>query len=125
MEDRTEFICEHCNKKYSSYKSRWLHIKKYHYKTVIQNVTQSHTEYHPIVTQMDDGKDRYNCDFCQKSFKYIQGRWKHEKTCKETKNDTTDKIADLKKQNDSMKKELEELKNLIALNHVIFKNIKT
>ncbi len=30
MSDRTEYKCDHCNKLYSSYKSRWLHIKKYH-----------------------------------------------------------------------------------------------
>lgn len=35
MEDRSEYRCNVCNKFYASYKSRWLHIKKYHNNNVV------------------------------------------------------------------------------------------
>jgi hypothetical protein len=54
MEDRTEFKCDICKKKYSSYKSRWLHIKKYHN----DNST---------LTKESKGKLMIKCDKC--SFK--------------------------------------------------------
>jgi hypothetical protein len=38
MGDRTVFKCDICKKNYSSYKSRWLHIKKYHSNNVVNNV---------------------------------------------------------------------------------------
>ncbi len=51
MSDRTEYKCNHCNKLYSSYKSRWLHIKKYHTNDV-------------VITMENEGIINIKCDKC-------------------------------------------------------------
>ena len=49
MVDRAEYRCEFCNKYYASYKSRWLHIKKYHNNNVVNC----------SINVVEDKKNRY------------------------------------------------------------------
>ena len=71
MADRTEFKCEHCKKDYSSYKSRWLHIKKYHKTPVVKSST---TVVQPVVENVvkcskNENKVANNiCKYCNKQF---------------------------------------------------------
>jgi len=114
MEDRTEFKCEHCKKIYSSYKSRWLHIKKYHDTNTTNNTPKStilHTKTHQkCVNELE-------CEYCEKIFSRMDSKIRHQKNrCKKlisVENKKIDDITELKKQNDDMKKQLDELKILI------------
>ena len=85
MTDRTEYKCNHCNKLYSSYKSRWLHIKKFHPDTCNSNVTKCNPVCNPKVIQ--NGLPENRCKYCNKLFKFRQGKWKHEKKCINKKED--------------------------------------
>ena len=107
MEDRTEFKCDICKKTYASYKSRWLHIKKYH---SVKVLACKHGGKHD---GKHDGKhktniyDSYPCRFCEKTFVHKQSRCRHELKCKlENKSSKDDEIKELKKQ-------MIELKDLI------------
>jgi len=104
MLDRTEYKCEHCNKLYSSYKSRWLHIKKYHVVNVVKN------DINVVKTVVKDVvKKTTECTFCNKVLSDRISKWRHEKHCKQNNKQKlcTD---ELKKENQEMKKEIEELK---------------
>jgi len=98
MSDRTEYKCSQCNKIYSSYKSRWLHIKKFHIDLCNSIVTISNPVCNPKVIQ--NGLPENRCKYCNKSFKFRQGKWKHEKNCKEI----------IKKENEKLKSEIEKIK---------------
>ncbi len=110
MSDRTEYKCDHCNKLYSSYKSRWLHIKKYHNNDVTQNVTNvtsNVTKCNKNVSYtFEKETDKTNkCKHCDEQFNSRQTRWRHEKKCS--------KILDgniLEKKLEQQQKEIEELK---------------
>ena len=104
MSDRTEYKCEHCNKLYSSYKSRWLHNKKYHVVNVVKN------DINVVKTVVKDVvKKTTECTFCNKVLSDRISKWRHEKHCKQNNKQKlcTD---ELKKENQEMKKEIEELK---------------
>jgi hypothetical protein len=118
-----EFKCNHCKKLYKSYQSRWNHINKIHKSQCNPNVNQSNPGCNPNVIQsnpkhkmnnkqninIENKEDSYNCVYCNKKFQYRQGKWKHEKICKE-KDNKTDEIKKLKEE---MHKQLEDLKDLI------------
>ncbi len=73
-----EYICDKCNKKYSSYQSLWIHNKKYH--TIQQKQINKKISKKQIVIVND-----YNCKYCEKEFNYYNNKWRHEKTCKSKK----------------------------------------
>ncbi len=108
-------ICQICKKEYSSYASRSNHVKKYHIYTSSQkssenhsNITQISSEYNPKIIQKSSTEniDGYKCKFCDKTYKFIQGRWKHEQKCKKDTKINDDKIMILEGQ-------IEELKDLL------------
>ena len=110
MSDRTEYKCEHCKKIYTSYKSRWLHIKKYHCNDVTKNVTN--VSYgvtnvtHNVADVSQNTKDKiFNCKYCKSKFNSRQTRWRHEKKCDNNKKNN-DELNELKE-------EIKELKDLI------------
>ena len=108
-----EYKCDYCNKVYSSRQSRWNHIKKYHSDTCNPNVIQSNPVCNPKVIQngLQENTEEYKCKYCNKSFKFRQGKWKHEKKCTDKKTDI--KLDKLEKQNDKLESELNELKLLL------------
>ncbi len=119
MSDRTEYKCEHCNKQYSSYKSRWLHIKKYHSFKDNPKVIQSNPKNlksnpkviqksSKIIQNINEKDSRFKCNYCNKSFKYKQGKWKHEQKCKTKDNNQVDNNQ-IKKLED----QITELKTLL------------
>ena len=104
MSDRTEYKCNHCNKLYSSYKSRWLHIKKFHIPHVSQSLpklVKSVSQSLPKLVEIDTIKNNYKCKNCVKIYKHKSSRSKHEKNCKE--------IIDYKKENEKLKNEIEKI----------------
>ena len=99
-----EYICNNCNKQYSSYQSLWIHNKKYHSDIIVNSnskVTQLYNKSNPItnIESTENNVNNYSCKYCSKKFKYKQGKWKHEQKCF-VKND-----------NDIIKQELVEIKN--------------
>lgn len=98
-----EYICEHCNNTYSSRQSRWNHIKKYHKLPV----TNCNTNVHLCNTNVTK---IINCKICNEEFNNRQSKWRHEKICQ---NKDTEKYLQLEKQNEELKQEMIELKNLI------------
>ena len=55
-----EYICNICNKHYSSYQSLWIHNKKYH--------VCATTQLHKMSTKSphDSTLNKYCCKFCKK-----------------------------------------------------------
>ena len=127
MKDRTDYICNFCNKIYSSYKSRWLHINKYHTKSDISqnksidkpNISQNKSFDKSNISQnksIDKSQidDKYECKFCNKSYKHFQSRWKHEQKCKVENNKIENsKLEKLEKEINEIKQQNKELKEIL------------
>jgi hypothetical protein len=83
-----EHLCKICNKTYSSYQSLWIHNKKYHNELKITShskVILRSSKSNPKVTieSSESNPNKLGCKYCNKIFKYKQGRWKHEQNCQE------------------------------------------
>jgi hypothetical protein len=114
-----EYYCEKCDKIYSSYQSLWIHNKKFHSMNNNQKVTIESSQSNPKVT-IESSQSNLKCKYCNKIFKFKQGKWRHEQKC-ENKNDI--------KINNEIKFELVEIKNKIIKlenkkNNKITNNIK-
>jgi hypothetical protein len=110
MSDRTEFKCDICKKNYSSYKSRWLHIKKYHPVKLQQNPPDVPSKPAKICendSSIQNSTAEIKCSYCDKSFTRKDSLKKHIdlNRCK-VENKNPDEIKELKK-------EIQELKELI------------
>jgi hypothetical protein len=115
----SENECYICNKFYKKYLSLWNHNKRYHKNNLVQNnpiLTQINhfaekklTQINPKLTQ-----DTYKCRYCEKSYNFAQGRWRHEKKCK-TEQEKTELIE--------LKKEVTQLKEIINKHPTIQNNI--
>ena len=105
-----EYKCTICNKFYKSYKSLWKHNDIFH---KVDNQSNISIE-QPIISQksvtvLPKNKKLYKCKNCNKDYKHIQSRWKHEQIC----NNNVNEIQLIKKENIEMKKEMSELKNML------------
>ena len=108
--------CKICNKYYSSYKSLWNHNKKYHDNLlsesnpiVIQKsstsnpkVIQESSESNPKVIQESSNIKPFKCNYCSNCYKYKQGKYKHEKLCK-NKDEYSNTMNQIKKENIEIK----------------------
>ena len=120
-------MCSYCKKSYSSYQSRCNHIRKYHKPT---KSPKNNPVYNPPIIIEEDND--YKCRKCDKSFGFIQNRWRHEKICKvikvneielmkakfqaEKEKDEKEKAEineKLEKDKAEMKAEMEKLRKLI------------
>jgi hypothetical protein len=95
-----EYICNVCNKKYSSYQSLWIHNKKFHIVDVVSNSTKE--ELYSIDKVVVE-KKKYICLFCNRIFNDRSNKAKHQHICKIKVN-----IID---ENNKLKNENEKLKN--------------
>lgn len=88
-----EYKCEICNKKYSSYQSKWIHDKKYHNKkNTNNNSVNTERQYKPSPTTIQrqhnvntitDATKKYCCNFCNGNFTTRQAKNLHiKKYCK-------------------------------------------
>jgi DNA-directed RNA polymerase subunit RPC12/RpoP len=80
-----EYRCDHCNKKYSSYQSLWIHNKKYH---TIKNIDSTGNVLICTGNVLENKSEttNYKCKYCKKIFKSRQNKWDHEKNnCKKIK----------------------------------------
>ena len=116
-------ICKICNKYYSSYKSLWNHNKKFHIFEVSNSkskVTPKSSNSKSKVTlkssksnpNVSEDKLDFKCNYCDKKYKYKQGKYKHQLICK-YKN--SNKIDNLQKENIEIKNTLNELLKLCKI----------
>ena len=118
MNSGNKYICKICNKNYKTYKSLWNHNDNYHKVDIIQNIIQNHpttsSKNHPKSSMME-----YQCRKCNKKYKYVQGRWKHEQTCT---NDQNKKINDLLIKVEQLEKKINISKKTINNNNGTINN---
>jgi len=120
MTDRSTLICTYCNKTYASYKSRWLHIKKYHTKSDVICLPQNDVHVYPDVKMTSKNNNEKSvrsensiCKFCEKVLSDRKSRWKHEQICKKNNSEIEtlkNIIYDLK---DELIKQRDENKNIM------------
>ena len=83
----------------------------------INKISQKSPKSNPKVTQNDYKK--YKCSYCDKLYKYKQGKWRHEQNCKFRNSETKDNIInELLKQNDKKNELIENLIKKIGNNKV-------
>ena len=117
-----KYKCKYCEKLYASYQSRCNHIRKYHPTPDVINcmLTRDHKSDHCDHnndnnihffknTKEEDTNLLYKCSNCDKSYSNRHNKWRHEKTCKNNNNE----ISILKKQNEEIIKQNQELKDLL------------
>jgi len=105
------FKCKYCEKEYSSYQSRCNHMRRYHTDDRQPDVNETEKIVNKLSTiKIEEVPKNQKCSKCDKTFKSRQGKWAHEKLCKENNNE---KIEKLEKENFETKKELENLKNML------------
>lgn len=81
MNKSNKYICNICNKNYSSKSSLCNHNKKFHKDEYIPNVTICNQE-NIIQSIPDDIDTKYLCKYCNKNYSNRQNKWKHEQKCK-------------------------------------------
>lgn len=102
-------MCNICNKKYKSINSLGNHNRNFHPKNK-PNINHDKPIYQPLsakISAKNDSNIIYKCKYCNKEYKHIQSRWKHERKCKIEYNNEKEI---LKKENTKLKKELNEIK---------------
>ena len=111
-----EYICKHCNKSYKSQQSRSNHYRIYHILESNPKVTLASLKSNPKVTLNLCEIKNFTCRYCDKMYKYKQGKYKHEQSCdnKELKDDNIT-ISELKKENLEIKNTLSELLKLCKI----------
>ena len=115
--------CNICNKTYSSYKSLWNHNKKYHSSESNPIILENN----PKVIQETSSENNFKCKYCVKTYKYKQGKYKHEQLCK----NKISEINQLKKENKEIKETLNNIlkqlkihpKTLQKINKQLINNI--
>jgi len=91
--------CKICNKTYANYNSLWNHNKKFHTKKVMSSGT---------VDGGDGTTKRYSCMHCGKLFNDSSNKCKHQKICKEKKEEDN---IDIKEKLEKLEKEIKILKD--------------
>ena len=81
------FICNYCEKEYSSYQSRCNHIRNIHNKKDIQNIQSNIQNIQSNIQsniQNIQSNIQNKCIKCNKILCNYYSKWRHEKTCKGT-----------------------------------------
>ena len=112
-------ICSICNKTYASYKSLWIHNKKFHYNVVYQKKMTCHPfgNHKTMTEKLDVNHNDIICNYCDKTYSSRQSRWRHEKICK-MKELTANNLKEIKKENKEIKQKLKQLEKLIDSKNV-------
>ena len=123
-----EYKCNICNKLYASYKSAWLHNKKFHKNNTSNESNDVKIEppaaHQAIVTVNIEKKERkisLKCEYCNKYFSSRQTKYEHKlKACKYNPNNplNANKLDILEKKNLELENSLKELKELRETNEL-------
>jgi hypothetical protein len=108
--EKNEYKCNICNKFYKNYKSLWKHNYIYHNNNTSSKNNPESSE-KSSKNNPESSNMIYKCRKCNKEYKYIQGRWKHEQKCKFIENNKIEDIKDIKI--NKMEEEIEKLKQQI------------
>lgn len=124
MEHNNAYVCEACDKKYKHRQSLYRHNRKFHTKNE-HNITKKSSLYnHNIIKKTSfeakintQSLSKYKCNYCDKSYKHYQNKWRHEKKCKEDIKIEKEKIEkynmELKKCNIELQKNNDELRQMV------------
>jgi len=119
-----EYKCNICKTQYSSYKSRWLHVYKYHKQEVSKSLPKL---VNPVSQKLaflaNSESNILKCKYCINIYKHKSSKSKHEKICK-SRIDSNLEINEIKKENEIelikkeneielIKKEMLELKKML------------
>lgn len=96
MEDT---FCSICNKNYNCKSSLSNHKRRYH--KVYSN------------RRKDETKNCYNCQYCDREYKYFQSRWLHEKKCKIEKEKREEEKRSLELKNQQLEQDLKDHKDQV------------
>jgi len=88
--EKKDYFCNKCKKYYSSSKTLWTHNKKFH---------------------SNDKINKLKCDYCDKSYTFVQGKYFHMKKCKLLHDEKLKEENLLKEKIKIMEKQIEELQN--------------
>ena len=91
-------ICQHCNKEFSSQSSRSNHNKKFHKSDISQKSVSHQPNISRKAPALKCKEISYPCSFCDKEYKHIQSRWKHENKCKINENNKVNSENIMKEQ---------------------------
>ena len=82
-----EYNCKECKRNYASYQSLWIHNKKYHSSSTTQcnpkvntELAKSNPPKAPVGVSCKT-TIQFTCKYCNKLYKYKQGKWRHEQKC--------------------------------------------
>ena len=141
-----EFKCESCNKFYASYKSLWLHKKKFHKSKTnddvhdvhyihVQNLNV-HDKVHEIKEHCPLIKKLIKCEYCNKIFSSRSAKSDHKKkACKFNpnnpnnnninNNNNNNELIEIKKENNQLKQNYEKMEeSLKEIKLLLEKNCK-
>ncbi len=115
-----KYVCNICNKLYSSYKSLWNHNKDFHKNNisnvsknipnvsndipnVSKNISNVSNDIPNVSNNILNNLNKTTCKYCNKNYSSPQNRWKHEQKCK-TKEENN-KIQQLEETINEMKEQ--------------------
>ena len=113
----SKYRCNKCNKNYKDKSGLWYHNNKNHDVQISQKISQNQPLLQPtsvenqpkVIQSIQEIKTSIlHCKYCNKYYKHIQSRWKHEQKCKIKSNN--EEIMELKKELTIEIKEVRELK---------------
>ena len=124
-----DYMCNICNKQYSSYKSLWNHNKDFHKinndKKI--NLTHNNTQIHTNNTQLPQNNtqiQKNKCLSCNKIFSRLDSLKRHEKTCKIVKDTNILKETELQLQLTKEQKELTKEQKELIKNEILLAKLK-
>jgi hypothetical protein len=112
----TNYICNICNKQYSSQSSLCNHNKKFHKKNVSNNIPVNNIPVNNTIPIVNNNVlnvpnniiNKNTCKFCYKIYSTSQNRWKHEQKCK-IKKENNNKIEQLEEKNKILEETIKDL----------------
>lgn len=108
-----KFICKICNKNYKSYQSLWNHNHRFH-----PNLNRNEQNMSISVSILSHNEQKitmYKCNFCDREYKHIQSKNRHQKKCTLIYKDKCEKLEkenlELKNKYKKHDNEIKELKD--------------